>query len=66
MKQKRRESPTGDLARDAAGDRSFPITVSTLEQLISYLRRCNACDGAIVAARTSWRSYMRRSIAGVP
>lgn len=49
----------GDLARDAAEDRAFPIDTSSGPRLRSYMRSVNACEGAMEALEEAlkiWRS----------
>jgi transcriptional regulator with XRE-family HTH domain len=57
-KQTKRNDPIGDLARDAAQDRTFPVDTSSGPKLRSYMRSCRACDEAIEAleeALAEWR-----------
>jgi len=61
-KQTKRNGPLGDLARDAAQDRTFPVDTSSGPRLRSYMRSCRACDEAIVAlgeALAEWRAIKR-------
>ncbi len=59
-RQIRRQSPLGDLARDVAMDRTFPKdAAASREAVILYLIRCNACEGALLAAKRAWSSYRR-------
>jgi len=53
---KNRDTPTGDLASDILSDKNFPRNADK-ETILSYLRSCNACDGAISAFKSAWRSY---------
>lgn len=49
----------GDLARDVAEDRTFPVNTSSGPRLRSYMRSQKACDGAMQAleeALQMWRS----------
>lgn len=58
-KQTERNDPVGDLARDAAQDRIFPVDTSSGPKLRSYLRSINACNGAMEAleqALAQWRA----------
>lgn len=62
--QIKKSSPLGDLARDAAEDRTFPVNTSSGPRLRSYLRSKNASYGAMDAleeALTLWRTGRRRS-----
>ena len=59
VEQKKRRGPVGDLASDAAGDRTFPINTSSRPKLRSYLRSHGACDDAVSAldaALAEWRA----------
>jgi hypothetical protein len=63
MNYKPRNKIAGDFVGDAKGDHDFP-NVSTWTELRDYLWSCNACDGAMEAARIvwhSWRSYQKRN-----
>lgn len=54
-----RDSPRGDLARDAAYDPRFPRDVSSRAALLNYLARYGACDEALRVANRSWSAYAR-------
>lgn len=59
-----KNSPTGDLARDIRDDGIFPELKNTRKEIKAYLIAHNACDGALKAFETMWRSYsafLRRS-----
>jgi len=60
-RQKKLESPVGDLARDASQDRHFPHKVETIERLLDYLNKQGACDGAIAAAHTAWTGWLQEA-----
>lgn len=60
MSQKGRDDPVGDMAEDAARDRSFPKSVTSLRQLTGYLTNKGACQEAIEAAREAWREFKVR------
>ncbi|MGO7251492.1 YozE family protein, partial [Rhizobium brockwellii] len=65
-KQVKRNDAIGDLARDAAQDRSFPLDTSSGPKLRSYMRSCWASDAAMAAlddALTEWRGTKTRRIA---
>jgi transcriptional regulator with XRE-family HTH domain/uncharacterized protein YozE (UPF0346 family) len=65
-KQVKRNDPIGDLARDAAQDRTFPIDTSGGPKLRSYMRSRGACAEAVDAlddALTEWRGARQRRIA---
>lgn len=52
-----KNSPTGDLARDIRDDELFPELRNTKDGIRSYLLANNACNGAIRAFETMWKSY---------
>jgi transcriptional regulator with XRE-family HTH domain len=57
--QTKRGGAIGDLAKDAAEDRTFPLDTSSRPRLRSYMRSKNACAEAIEAldeALTVWRA----------
>ena len=56
-KQTKRNDPIGELARDAAQDRTFPLDTSSGPKLRSYIRSCCVCNGTVAAlekALTEW------------
>lgn len=62
-RHRKRRSPLGDLARDAASDRTWPATATDRQTYLSYLIHHNACDGCIDAFKRAWITYraaMRR------
>ena len=62
-KQTKRKDPIGDLARDAAQDRTFPLDTSSGPKLRSYMRSCPACNEAMEAlekALMEWRTTKKR------
>lgn len=56
-RQKERNSPTGDIARDILGDKEFPVTASTYEATEGYLYSRFASDAAVKALKGAWRSF---------
>jgi YozE SAM-like fold len=56
-RQRTREDPVGDLARDAAHDRQKP-SGDTTRQWMRYLVRLNAAPGAIRACLRAWTEYL--------
>lgn len=56
-RQKGRNSPTGDIARDILGDEEFPVTVNTYEAAEDYLHSHFASSGAVEALKGAWRSF---------
>ena len=63
--QTKRNDPIGDLARDAAQDRTFPVDTSSGPKLRSYMRSCRACDEAIEAleeALSEWRAAKKQRV----
>lgn len=64
-KQTKRNDPVGDLARDAAQDRTFPVDTSSGPKLRSYMRSCRACDEAIETleeALAEWRATKKKRL----
>lgn len=57
MRQKRRDSPLGDLARDAERDSTFPIAANSFLSLKTYFSGRGACAGAKNALARAWKSY---------
>jgi len=53
------DTPRGDFAAAALGDRQFPDVVSW-DQLAKYLRGKGACREAVAAGRLVWRAYEAR------
>lgn len=65
-KQKLLRTPLGELAREAARDKSFPREAVTLDALIEYLRSTPTGSAQVIAvARAAYRSY-ERSLRPVP
>ena len=58
-KQRNRDTPTGDLARDAAEDRDWPAEGTTLAVFEEQLRRMHASNAPHEALAQAWRSYRR-------
>jgi hypothetical protein len=58
-RQRRREDPVGDLARDWIADvgRGKPRGAYKLPALLRYLEDRNACQGALDAAEHAWREW---------
>lgn len=56
-KQKGRNSPTGDIARDILGDEGFPVTTNTYEAAEDYLHSQFASSAAVKALKGAWRSF---------
>lgn len=56
-RQKGRNSPTGDIARDILGDQGFPVTAKTYEAAEDYLHSQFASSAAIKALKGAWRSF---------
>jgi hypothetical protein len=55
-KHKNRDSPLGDLATDAMGDKTWP-SYNTLDKYRNYLHFRHADLGAIEALERAWKSY---------
>jgi len=56
-KQRKRDDPIGDIARDAMEDRDFPRRAKSLTVYVDYLEDINACGDAISALHTCWQEY---------
>lgn len=56
--QRERNSPVGDLARDAFDDKET-YKLATLDAWLAYLDSpaVRACDGAMDACRQAWREF---------
>lgn len=65
-KQKKRDDPVGDLARDCSSDRSLdkPRKKHTLDGWHDYLFSQNACDGAHSALDGAWSEYKKNKRQG--
>lgn len=59
MKQTRRNSPTGDIARDVEADANFPGEGDTFQVYRKHLEKMGACDDAMEALAGAWRDYKR-------
>ena len=59
MKQVRRHTPVGDLAKDIKRDATFPREAIGLEYIDAYLTSRHACEGAHDALSDAWKSYLR-------
>ncbi|MPN25917.1 hypothetical protein SDC9_173338 [bioreactor metagenome] len=51
------DSPLGDLASDMKGDKNFPKKSKDRNELLSYLRFKNACDGCLKSFNYAFRIY---------
>ncbi|MDE2094271.1 MAG: hypothetical protein KGL99_05730 [Burkholderiales bacterium] len=56
-RQKAKDTPTGDIARDILSDKKFPVTVDTYKAAEAYLHSCFASDAAVEALKGAWRSF---------
>ncbi|SDE24037.1 YozE family protein [Sporomusa acidovorans] len=56
--QGRRDDSIGDIARDVAKDKNFPYS-GDLKSLIRYLRRCDACPGALEALQKACNEWSK-------
>ncbi|WP_423600905.1 YozE family protein [Roseateles sp. MS654] len=56
-RQKGRNSPTGDIARDILGDEGFPVTANTYEAAEAYLHSQFASSAAVKALKGAWLSF---------
>ncbi len=55
-----RPDHVGDLARDAAADKSFPQGSDQYEEIKSYMDSQGACEGAIESLKDSWLEYLQQ------
>lgn len=55
-RHRKRNSPLGDLAKDAATDNAWP-DASDVETYRNHLWNFNASDGAVAALNRAWNSY---------
>jgi len=46
-----------DFMYDALNDSTFPI-IKSFDQLLDYMRKCNACREALEGGADAWRDYM--------
>jgi uncharacterized protein YozE (UPF0346 family) len=53
-------TPLNDLANDIKDDPTFPKSIKSKNQLISYLQRHSACNEAIDAAHSAWSDFLKR------
>jgi uncharacterized protein YozE (UPF0346 family) len=56
-RQAKRNDPVGDLARDAIGDRDFPVSEAHIDRLRRYLERAGASGPAMNAFEEAWREF---------
>ena len=54
-----RDTPTGDLARDAAQDPGWPRGGTDLSTFVAHLESMGAHDAALDALRRAWGGYRR-------
>jgi uncharacterized protein YozE (UPF0346 family) len=52
------DTPMGDLARDVYADKSFPKR-GKYKDILTHLKECNACDGAIECFKKAWAEYVK-------
>ncbi len=57
LKQDNRDDPIGDLSRDARGDRTFPVEITSLEKLRTHLISNSACSEAIQALEEAYNEF---------
>ena len=55
--QTERQDPVGDLARDVAADRDWPLSAKTVESYEGYLARRGADPNVISALFDAWAEY---------
>lgn len=56
-RQKTKDTPTGDIARDILSDKKFPVTAATYTAAEAYLHSRFASDAAVKALKGAWRSF---------
>lgn len=56
-KQRHRDDPVGDLARDVRRDPTWPRRAQTLRTFERYLDNRDACLGAMKALKRAWSEY---------
>ena len=61
QRQRHRNDPIGDIARDAGQDETWPKRQRTFGAFYAYLEECGACDGALRALRAAWAEWRRAS-----
>lgn len=59
IKQRGRQDPVGDLARDMMADPEWPSDAHTLRGLDNYLHFRWACEGAHQALKRAWNEWLR-------
>ncbi len=60
-KQRRRDDPVGDLARDRLQDYAWPRVPGTrLRGYRSYLAECGACNGAERALERAYQEWLKQ------
>lgn len=55
--QEQRDDPVGDLARDIRGDRKFPISATSRQQIRAYIDRAARGSGASQAFDETWAEF---------
>ncbi len=56
-RQKAKDTPTGDIARDILSDKKFPVTADTYQAAEAYLHSRFASGAAVKALKGAWRSF---------
>jgi uncharacterized protein YozE (UPF0346 family) len=60
IEQRKRDDPTGDLARDVRRDLMWPRNARSLAAFRVYLRNNNADESAVAALEAAWAEYQER------
>jgi 5-methylcytosine-specific restriction endonuclease McrA len=60
-RQRKREDPIGDLARDVARDKAFPIQSEVLDSMQAHLLHNRACAEALQALEEAWTESGERA-----
>jgi len=57
LKQRERDEPVGDLARDVHADANWPCAAKRYRHFKRYLASRPQCDGALIALQKAWAEY---------
>jgi len=58
IKQADRDDELGDIAYDAARDKSLPLSPGTYKSLVQHLKNNGACDEAFIALEYAFCEYI--------
>jgi len=65
LKQIDKDTPVGDLARDAKGDPSFPRAGSTIDPFKDYLMKISGDSLIIRALEDAWSEYSESNVSEI-